>query len=189
MRVLIACEFSGAVRRAFADEGIEVREMPGFPGYAVSRCGRVFSCNHPTGRLPWYKELRLSTDAKGYRGLTLCGQRGRVKKRVHRLVAELFVPNPRNLPCVRHLNGVPSDNRADNLAWGTYADNEADKRVHGTWDTRRNGKLNEAHIAKARQWARNGISQRGIAEKLGVSRPTITRLLNGSTWGNVPCEY
>lgn len=71
---------------------------------------------------------------------------------------------------------------AANLAWGTYAENEADKRRHGTWDTRRNGKLSELERNAARLMRANGISQAEIADCLGVSRPTITRLLNGSTW-------
>ena len=37
---------------------------------------------------------------------------------VHRLVAAAFIPNPDNLPWVRHINGNHLDNRVQNLAWG-----------------------------------------------------------------------
>jgi len=153
MRVLVACEFSATVRDAFRARGFDAREIVDFPDYVATACGQIFSRNHPSGPLRWFKPLKGHADKKGYRGLTLCNSEGRFPKRVHRLVAEAFHPNPHNLPCVRHINGDSRDNRASNLAWATYAENEADKRSHGTWDTRRNGKLDEGQIAAARKRA------------------------------------
>lgn len=42
---------------------------------------------------------------------------------IHRAVAELFVANPENKPCVDHINTVTTDNRAENLRWVTQAEN------------------------------------------------------------------
>ena len=50
----------------------------------------------------------------------------RVHKYLHKMVAEAFIPNPRNLPMVRHLDNNPANNCVDNLAWGTALDNTRD---------------------------------------------------------------
>ncbi len=39
--------------------------------------------------------------------------------RINRLVAQEFIPNPENKPCINHLDYNPSNNRVDNLEWDT----------------------------------------------------------------------
>jgi len=179
VRVLVACEYSGRVREI----NMHAKPIPGFAGYLVSATGEVYGSRTNFGLRDHYRRLRPSTDSKGYSGLTICGDSGKRRKvRVHRLVAELFVPNPHGKPCVRHLDGNPNNNRSENLGWGTYAENEGDKRAHGTYDLRRTGKLSEGQRLRIKEMAGSGVPQKRLAEIFSVSRPTITRLLNGSTW-------
>lgn len=46
----------------------------------------------------------------------------------HRIVAECFIPNPQNLPIVRHADETikPRDNSVQNLYWGTIQENRQD---------------------------------------------------------------
>jgi len=44
-------------------------------------------------------------------------------KHIHRLVAELFIPNPDNKPCVDHIDGNRYNNRVDNLRWVNHKEN------------------------------------------------------------------
>ena len=46
--------------------------------------------------------------------------------RIHRLLAQAFIPNPNNYPVVRHLNDNKNDWRLENLVWGTTSDNIQD---------------------------------------------------------------
>ena len=92
-----------------------------YPNYMVSNMGRVkrlvgFKCNVE-------RFLTGQKDKDGY--ILLClSKDGSIKRyRVHRLVAEAFVPNPDNKPEIDHINTDRSDNRAENLRWATRKEN------------------------------------------------------------------
>ena len=64
--------------------------------------------------------IKQSLNHKGYPMVCLENKRSRT---VHRLVAEMFIPNPDNKPQVNHINGIKTDNNVNNLEWNTNAEN------------------------------------------------------------------
>ena len=169
--------------------------IPGFPAYRVFPTG-VIESRWRTGQFysgfeteDVWAPIKKNQRPDGYYALDLRDGRGKSRRTyAHILVAELFIgPKPFSGAVVRHLDGDPSNNNVSNLAWGTYKENEDDKRRHGTWQHRSNGKLSRQQRDAIRSKAANGISQRLLAEQYCVSRPTITRLLNGSIWSEDLC--
>lgn len=69
------------------------------------------------------KLIKPWNDSHGYQSVSL-SKDGNVKKvKVHRLVAEAFIENPKNKPTINHINEIRDDNHVDNLEWATYQEN------------------------------------------------------------------
>ena len=115
------------------------KDVVGYGGlYEVSNQGHVRSLDRESidssGRKRSTKGrmLKGSKRESGYRHVILYQGDSRKTKLVHRLVLEAFVgPAPKGMAC-RHLNGDPTDNRLENLAWGTTSTNNRDMVTHGT---------------------------------------------------------
>lgn len=170
---------------------------PGFEGelwkhywqnsdYAVSTFGRVWSCKSKIFLKP------ANINRAGHLAIHMHYLGTGTHVLVHRMVAETFIPNPDNLPVVRHLDGDPTNNTVWNLAWGTYKDNWEDSIRHGTfrWQTAENlEKANEKSCAARRQpviaisesdESRTWFpSQREAARELNLYQSNINSCLTG----------
>lgn len=94
--------------------------IPGYPGHYLNRKGNLWRFRE--GK--WVKVKRYISP-KGYPHVHLYDIKAKKLriKRLNRLVATLYIPNPHNLPVVMHLDNNPLNNKVSNLKWGTYKEN------------------------------------------------------------------
>ena len=155
-----------------------------FPEYFISNYGRVYG----PGRGGHGQFIRPVYQG-GYLKVTLTYNGRRVDKRVNRLVADAFIPNPYDFPLVMHLDNDPTNNHVDNLAWGTYSDNN-----QYCWDCNRHPVTITDEIREKAYAVRRTpivainkytgehhmfISQHDAARVLGVTQQHIWGMLKG----------
>lgn len=104
---------------AFIDKDGNVyqgRSVEGFEDYLITRDGKVWSIRNN-------KFCSFWDNHTGYDLVTLYNASGKKNKRVHRLVAEAYIPNPEGLETVDHIDEDKHNNDVSNLRWLSRADN------------------------------------------------------------------
>lgn len=111
---------------------------------------------------------------------------------LHRLIAQNFIPNPDNLPCVNHKDGDKLNNNIDNLEWCSYSQNNKHAFEHNLkqptilkHEKHWNAKLTEEDVEWIRQhYIKNSCEygQGALARKFNTSRPNIYDIINYITW-------
>ncbi|AXI08214.1 hypothetical protein CUC15_04205 [Oceanobacillus zhaokaii] len=104
------------VDREYVKESEEWKEIKDYPNYYVSKEGEVFSSKIN-------RVINQSINASGYRTVNISFDGKRKRLLVHRLVAEAFIPKPKNKPVVNHIDSNRSNATVDNLEWVTYREN------------------------------------------------------------------
>ena len=109
---------------------ITEKVSPEFPNYIVRSDGTIFN----------KKGLLLQQQEKAkYKNVWLYKDKKRCFKLVHRLVAETFIPNPKNLPEINHKDEDPANNSVENLEWcdrkynenyGTLKQRQRERMLH-----------------------------------------------------------
>lgn len=175
---------------------VDVRPARLAIGHFVTDEGRVLSAERGSHTV---RERRYTPNRAGYLMVYVASAGRNVA--VHCLVAEAFLgPKPTPNHEVRHLDGDCTNNRPENLAWGTHQENIDDRERHGTTargarngaytrpETRRAGELNGnavltgAQVADVRQRLAVGERRADVARSLGVKWNVVDRIARGLTW-------
>lgn len=110
-----------------------------YPAYRFSKDGSIYS--YQGNEWKRLKPIQRSKDKK-YVCVTIKDRNGEYKqKAIHRIIAEVFIPNPHNYPIINHKDENPANNSVENLEWCTYKYNNhygtAPKKSHAglvkTW--------------------------------------------------------
>lgn len=149
--------------------------------------------NGPFSFLTKQKQLAPLLNDDGYWQLRLQVDGLKFTKKIHRMVAETFLENFDNLPCVNHKNSIRSDNRLENLEWCTEQYNVK----HG-YETGSNSNAGEKHprailnnerVLYIRELEMQGLTCRQITDILGdIKYDTIHKVLIRKNWKNVEPE-
>ena len=109
------------------------KRIEGFEDYEVSDSGTIKHSAFTTtdGRNKPECILKGIPDKDGYTQVRLWKNGKGHTKKIHRLVAEAFIPNPNRLPCVNHKDGCKHNNSLENLEWCDHSQNMVHAYAYG----------------------------------------------------------
>jgi hypothetical protein len=177
------------------------KKIPRFNNeYEISSLGKIRSLKaviiRSNGKPYTRKSKVLKPDTKhsGY-----CIGAVRVNKKmmsykIHRLVAEMFIPNPEKKPTVNHINGVKSDNRVENLEWNTMLENVRHAHENGhtnvlAGENVGNSVATEKQVLEIRKYVKKqrdiGNARYGrqkLCDRMGLSVSCVKDIILGRSW-------
>lgn len=179
---------------------IELAPIPEHKGFFISKCGRVFK--EPTKKVgrnahgpiefmtKWVEYKPVFAE---YPQVSLSVNGKKTTRKVHRLLAMTYLPNPESLPQVNHINGDKHDYRLENLEWSTASEN-----VRHSYNTGLASNLGSKHPRSIldEEQVRSikflikecGATNYELAETFMVHHSTISKIRRGKLWGHVHLE-
>jgi hypothetical protein len=174
-----------------------MKQIIKYPNYYVTEDGKVFSSTSN-------KYLKPSFDQQGYArvGLYVGNYRNKTIK-IHRLVAETYLPNPMNKTDVNHINGIKSDNRLENLEWATRSENIKHAFKNGlktisTKQKERFGKMIKSQLGEKNPAARKIVNTetgeifntiKEVLPIIKIKRTTFQAMLNNQNPNKTSFKY
>lgn len=165
---------------------MQVRDIPGWPGYRISEIGVVESCRTNGGKLgSTWRVLAQSETRDGYKQVHLLNNGISKLRRVHSLVLMAFIGRPPDGTQCCHNDGNKKNNSITNLRWDTVQSNIKERDANGsTSQGERNGnaKLDCDGVSRLIEHRRQGMSYGKVAAITGMSKRQVMRICKGESW-------
>ncbi len=179
---------------------IEIWKETEFENYLISNFARVLNVN--LGKFIAISSHKSRRGYSGYKTVWIAGKH----RKLHRLVAQAFIPNAEGKPSVNHKDGNPGNNTAENLEWVTARENSEHAIKTGLLKARKNPDLiqslkgtRKSESKKGEKNPRSKLTSQcvisimemynskkytvsHIASKYGISPKTVYQIKNGQRW-------
>ena len=152
--------------------------------YYVTECGRVTATKATA-------YLKHQIGWGGYYQVTLYLNKKAVRFYIHRIIAELYVENPNNYPCVNHIDGDKLNNSIENLEWCTMSQNTRHAISTGLFQAARGekqhtSKLTEKQVLRIRKlYQDRKMTQKELGKKYKVNPSTISDIITRVSWKHI----
>jgi hypothetical protein len=176
-----------------------MKDLKNHPGYSIDELGNVYSHRRKQGKgkgkgcgtmvvidKGYCHRLIPRPGRGGYPVVYLSGGHSR-QCYVHRLVAETFIPNPENRPCVNHKNFNICDPRVVNLEWVTYSENNKHSVKNGRMAGEKSNlsKLTIPEVKAIRALAETTVRRKDIAALFGITADYVRQIQGKKVWDHV----
>ncbi len=179
-------------------ENIEWRRVPGFSRYEASNTGLIKSFVYEKFGRVNILSTHFNTD--GYRQLKMSDDNGKTRVvRVHRIIADTFLPRIEGKYFVNHINSDRGDNNVSNLEWCSSSENAKHGYINGFRSSSgerhpRTNIKNSTVLSIRKEWkelsmpgdkAHNAEIRLMLSKKYGLKMHQIYSIISGRTWSNL----
>lgn len=167
-----------------------MKSHPEYHHILVNTNGEIFSIL--SGKI---RKLKTHVSTFGYEICAIPIKGGKsISKRVHRLVAETYIPNPENLREVDHIDCNKLNNNLVNLEWVSSKENKRRAKENGLYDSNigenhYNSILTEDTVHKICQCLQDGMRNKEVSEMFNLDKDFIAHIKRGDIWNNIASQY
>jgi len=179
--------------------GGRMKEISNCLGYSIDEAGNVFSHRRKVGKgkgegrgttiiidYLYFRKLKPTPGRGGYPTVYLSGNLNKGYY-IHRLVAETFISNPENKPCVNHIDFNINNPHVSNLEWVTHSENNKHSVIHGRMGGEHSNfrKLTSAQVIEIRKLSETKMKRKDIAAKYGIIPDYVRAIQRRLAWANI----